>query len=301
MPTQSGNIAGEEEVSQSTGIGGFPIIVAVGVNDTVTQYQNNVLIQIEEFTETIVSVTLNGVACPIQSQSFSSSVTVNIPGTVATGNHTVLVSGASESASRTVTYTKTHPLACPVNGTTIPGSSATDPARSLIFGVALDLAPFVVVGALPASLQFKSPHAAWTAGNINLPLTEVLEPSVTAVDGQVVNVSLGVLKSDGSSTSANVSIRIYLNVAHVLRLTAANGTQLQAINYTFPNGWIITDDSKFKLQNIVFTLGEGTVTQDNLVAGDIGDLTLGEFALIVLIDAANNLATLCPDIEVEAA
>lgn len=230
MPTQSTTIADENSQGQGAAIGGFPAILAVGINNTVTQYQNSVLVQIEEFTEAIVAVTLNGVACSIVSQVVGVSVTVNLPGSVATGTQTVMVSGATESATRQVTYTKTHPIACPANGTTIPGASDTDPARALIFGVALDLAPYVSVGSLPTSLQFKSPHTGWTAGNINLPLNEVIEPASGAVDGDLAPISLSVLKSDGSVTNSTVNVRIYLNVTHVLKLTAV---QISMI-YTTP-------------------------------------------------------------------
>lgn len=278
-----------------------PSVVAVGVNDTVTQYQNGVLIQLDYFSETITGVTLDGVACTITSHVVGQSVTVNLPGSVVTGTKTVLVSGASESASRPVTYTKTHPLPCPVNGTTIPGASASDPARALIYGVALDLVPYVVAGPLPSTLQFKAPHVAWTAGNINLPLSEVVEPSGTAVDGDIAAVTLGVLKSDGSSTSATVNITIYLDVTHVLRLSNANGTALQPINYTFPTGWIISNNLALPLQDIVLVTGETTLTQSNIATGQIGDLTLGEMVTVMLTDVANNLGAICPGIEVEAA
>lgn len=303
MPTQSTTIADENSQGQGATIGGFPAILAVGINDTVTQYQNSVLVQTEEFTETIVAVTLNGAACSIVSQVVGVSVTVNLPGSVATGTQTVMVSGATESATKQVTYTKTHPINCPTNGTMIPGASSTDPARSLIYGVALDLAPYVSVGALPASLQFKSPHVAWTAGNINLPLNEVLEPSGSAVDGEIANLSLSVLKSDGSTVNTTLNIRIYLTVTHVLKLTAANGNALQPITYTFPSGLIVAPDlTAIELQNIVVTVGETVITQDNVVAPkQIGDLTLGDFVIVILSDVTNNLGAICPGIEVEAA
>lgn len=302
MSNGSTFVANENQTAQSTGIGGFPTIVAVGVNDTLTQYQNAVIIQLDYFTESIVAVTIDGIACSIVSQVIGYSVTVDLPGTVATGTKIVMVSGASENATKSVTYTKTHLIACPANGTTIPGASSTDPARALIFGVALDLAPYVSVGSLPTSLQFKSPHTGWTAGNINLPLNEVIEPASGAVDGDLAPISLSVLKSDGSVTTSTVNVRIYLNVTHVLKLTAANGNALQPITYTFPTGWIIAADITIKLQNVTVTVGETVITQDNVVSPQqIGDLTLGEFVVVMLSDVPNNLGAICPNIEVEAA
>lgn len=300
MPAQSTIIADETQQGQSSVIGGYPAIIAVGINDAVTQYQNGVVIQLSDFTETIVAVTINGVSCDIDSQT-PGSVTVNMPGNLTTGNYAVIVSGATETASRDADYTQTHSIACPAFGTTIPGISATDPDRSLIYGVALDLAPYVEPPELTTDLQFKSPHTAWTAGNINLPLSEVIEPSGTAVDGDVIPLTLAVLKSDGSTSTPAVNVRIYVDVTHILRLTSAAGTALQAVTYTFPNGWIITDDNTLKLQDVVITGGEGTISQDNIVGSDIGLLTLGEFALVLLFDVSNNLGAICPSIEVEAA
>lgn len=278
-----------------------PAIISVGVNDEVTQYQNACVIQIQHYTETITTVTAGGVSCAITSQVVGQSVTVNLPGSLATGSVTFIVSGASQTASRTATMTKTHPLACPINGTTIPGISSSDPSRSLIYGVSLDLAPYASVGSLPASLQFKSPHTTWTAGNVNLPLNQVLEPSLTAVDGETVSLALSILKSDGSVTNTTLSIVVNVDDVHIIRLSAANGTQLQPISYTFPTGWIISATQTLKLQDVVLTVGEATITQENIDGGSINSLTLGEFVTVLLSDVPNNLGAICPNIEVEAA
>lgn len=283
-------------------IASAPSIVQVGVNDAVTQYQNAVVVQLQDFTETILSVTLGGLACTITAQVVGVSVTVNLPGSLATGSYTVVAAGSSELATRAVEYTQTHPIACPASGTTIPGSSSSDPARALIYGVALDLDPYVSVGALPSSLQFKEPYASWTQTSINKPISQTLEPTGTAIDGDIVNLSLSVLKSDGSIVNTTLNIRIYLNIAHVLNLTAAKGNALQPITYTFPTGWIIAADLTIKLQNVTVTMGETVVTQDNVVSPQqIGDLTLGEFVVVMLSDVPNNLGAICPNIEVEAA
>lgn len=89
-------------------------IGTVDTDDAVTQYQQSVTIPLTNFTETITAVTLNGTTCPIQSQVVGTSVTVDFPGNLATGTYTLSVSGATESATKSIDYTQTHPYTSPV-------------------------------------------------------------------------------------------------------------------------------------------------------------------------------------------
>lgn len=90
-------------------VGSTPTITNIDTDNAVNQYQQNAVVSLSNFTETITSVTLNAVACPIQSQVVGTSVTVDIPGSLATGTYDLVVSGATETATLTgVSYTQTH-------------------------------------------------------------------------------------------------------------------------------------------------------------------------------------------------
>ena len=89
-------------------------IGTVDTDDAVNQYQQSVTIPLTNFSEEITAVTLNSEACTIQSQVIGTSVTVDFPGNPATGTYTLSVSGATESATKSIDYTQTHPYTSPV-------------------------------------------------------------------------------------------------------------------------------------------------------------------------------------------
>jgi len=93
---------------------GAPAIGTVDTDDAVNQYQQSVTIPLTNFGEEITAVTLAGETCAIQSQVIGTSVTVDFPGNLATGSYTLSVSGATESATKSIDYTQTHPYTSPV-------------------------------------------------------------------------------------------------------------------------------------------------------------------------------------------
>lgn len=96
-----------------TGSGALSI-GTVDTDDAVNQYQQSVTIPLTNFSEEITAVTLNSETCAIQSQVIATSVTVDFPGNLATGTYTLSVSGATESATKSIDYTQTHPYTSPV-------------------------------------------------------------------------------------------------------------------------------------------------------------------------------------------
>lgn len=86
----------------------------VDTDDAVNQYQQSVTIPLTNFSEEITAVTLDAETCAIQSQVIGTSVTVDFPGNLATGTYTLSVSGATESATKSIDYTQTHPYTSPV-------------------------------------------------------------------------------------------------------------------------------------------------------------------------------------------
>lgn len=86
----------------------------VDTDDAVNQYQQSVTIPLTNFSEEITAVTLDAETCAIQSQVIGTSVTVDFPGSLATGSYTLSVSGATESATKSISYTQTHPYTSPV-------------------------------------------------------------------------------------------------------------------------------------------------------------------------------------------
>lgn len=295
------------EFGRARGVGGpretslVSSITSVGINDMVTQGQRNVIVALAWFETTIVTVFLDATACEIQSQAYG-QVIIAVPMTLATGQYDLTVTGTAEGeeATRSVSYTQTHPLPAPAEGTTIPGSAANDPYRALIYGVDLTRSPYVMAGDLPDGLRFRSPHTAWTAQNIVLPLTSVVEADTGVSEGLTFSIPLSVLYDDAEISNSLVSVVSRINTPHILRLSSADGTALQPIDWTFPDGWIITPDMTLKLADVVVTSGETAITQSNVPDDIINDLTLGTLAVVILIDELNNLSAICPGIEVVA-
>lgn len=100
-----------------------PSISSVDSDNAVTQYQQNVVIGLTDFTETITDVTAGLETCEIVSQVVGTSVTVNMPGSLS-GTQTITVSGATESDSQDVTFTQTYTIAAPAAAN--PGGGGTD-------------------------------------------------------------------------------------------------------------------------------------------------------------------------------
>lgn len=94
---------------------GAPAVVSVDSDNAVNQYQL-VLVDVSGFSESISSVTLNGVACVVaENDPSDDQIQVRIPGTLATGTYSMVVSGATETATITgISYTQTHPYSSPV-------------------------------------------------------------------------------------------------------------------------------------------------------------------------------------------
>jgi len=109
----SGRTVAVSYLGPYTGSGALSI-GTVDTDDAVTQYQQAVTVPLTNFTESITVVTLNGVFCPIQSQVVGTSVTVDFPGSLAAGSYTLSVSGATESATKTISYAQTHQYTSPV-------------------------------------------------------------------------------------------------------------------------------------------------------------------------------------------
>ena len=116
MDLITGGITGSEV---QTGYGGpfvgAPAVLAVDSDNAVDQYQL-VLVDVSGFTETITSVTLGGEACDIaENDPTDDLIQVRMPGNLATGTYSLIVSGATETATISgISYTKTHPYTSPV-------------------------------------------------------------------------------------------------------------------------------------------------------------------------------------------
>ena len=94
---------------------GAPAVVSVDSDNAVNQYQL-VFVDVSGFTESISSVTLNGVDCVVtENDPTDDQIQVRVPGTLATGTYTMVVSGATETATITgVDYTQIAPFTSPV-------------------------------------------------------------------------------------------------------------------------------------------------------------------------------------------
>ncbi|WP_375191809.1 hypothetical protein [Marinobacter sp.] len=86
-----------------------PTITNIDTDNAVNQYQQAV-VNVSDFTETITSVTLGGVACTVpENDPTDNQITVGVPGSLITGTYDLVISGATETDTLTgVSYTQTH-------------------------------------------------------------------------------------------------------------------------------------------------------------------------------------------------
>lgn len=184
-----------------------PSITSVDGDNAVTQYQQPVTIALAGFTETITSVTINGVSCTIGSQVVGTSVDVVIPGTLSTGTYDVVVSGATESATLTgVSYTQTHEFLVP--------DTLAD-SNSFASGQSWTANSYATIVSAPADGTLDTSGADWLVVDVADVYTP--DPGFTGAD----SVTIGILYSDGTTDSWVATITVL-----------PTPTNLQATNIT---------------------------------------------------------------------
>lgn len=105
----SGAVTSDADAAPVTYSSSVPSITNIDTDNAVNQYQQAV-VNVSDFTETITSVTLGGVACAIpENNPTDEEITIGVPGSLTTGTYDLVISGSSETDTlEGVSYTQTH-------------------------------------------------------------------------------------------------------------------------------------------------------------------------------------------------
>ena len=179
--------------------GATPSITDIDTDNAVDQYQQAARITLSGFTESITSVTLGGVACPIVGESVGAWVDVDIPALSASGTYDLVVSGATESATLTgVAYTLTHPVAIP-NVPAVDSTSVLQPINYPDFTYLRVVTDFAVA-------TFKTGYTDWSAVPLENAITDYIEfPSGTA-DGATDSATFEAIDPDGNTVQWTITV-----------------------------------------------------------------------------------------------
>lgn len=181
---------------------GAPAVVAVDSDNAVNQYQL-VLVDVSGFTESISSVTLNGVACVVaENDPTDDQIQVRIPGTLATGTYSMVVSGATETATITgINYTQIAPFTSPV-GDVDSNSGFSSPIK-----ITAGTYHWIVSGPSNGTLDSARAEAEGLWAN---DITDIYTPNEGFTGDDVV--VFGLLFDDGTTDTITATITVEAQV-----------------------------------------------------------------------------------------
>lgn len=158
-----------------------PTIGPISTDDTVSQGETGLTFRVSGFTSTPTSVTLNGVSLAFTHEmviggegDIDITLTDPIPLDLAEGSYDLVVSNDDETATKSIGYVVTHPVALPDPGeydsnSILAGLGTSFPAGSFA------LLPTLFVGDESITPTFKAPYTGWHDADLTLSIDDILE------------------------------------------------------------------------------------------------------------------------------
>lgn len=192
-----------------------PSIGPISTDDTVTQGETGITFRVSGLTSAPTSVTLNGVSLAFTHEmviggegDIDITLTDPIPLNLEDGSYDLVVSNDDETATKSIGYVVTHPVALPDPGeydsnSPLAGVGTSFPAGSYAQMPII----FTPTGAgSPITVTFKSPYTSWLDADLTLSLDDIIQ-APAGVSGEF-SATAEALFPDGTTDTWTITLDV---------------------------------------------------------------------------------------------